>query len=195
MVAFIAFEDTFRRERSSVYNTAIQRRRKEQERKALRIARDKELGSHGTVVEEVECKEKAEGIEGLEKPEDREIEVAHEGELPSSASSVRSQILETTRAPTPVAVASADVAQTKAELQEIRLSLRDVNPVGPMVLVLRRLNNFAILSASGLIFAFSYCIAYTCSRILSDKYGYDSLKIGLVLLAYGVGKCIRAGGS
>lgn len=29
---------------------------------------------------------------------------------------------------------------------------------------------------------------YTCSRTLADKYGYDALKIGLVLLSYGMGK-------
>lgn len=187
VVAFFAFEDTFRRERSSVYSAAVRRRRKEQERRALKGARDKELASHGTVVEEAEGQEKAKDVDDAEKREERELEVAQESQLPSSSSSVRSQILETPRATTPVAAAPANAVQTKTELQEIRLSLRDVNPVGPMVLVLRRLNNLAILSASGLIFAFSYCIAYTCSRILSDKYGYDSLKIGLVLLAYGVG--------
>lgn len=73
-------------------------------------------------------------------------------------------------------------------VQDVRLSLRDVNALGPMLLVLRRGNNVAILTASGLIFGFSYCISYTCSRVLAAKYGYDALKIGLVLLAYGIGK-------
>ena len=40
----------------------------------------------------------------------------------------------------------------------------------------------------GLIFAFGYCLAYTCSRTLSLKYGYDALQIGVVLLAFGIGK-------
>lgn len=39
----------------------------------------------------------------------------------------------------------------------------------------------------GLIFAFSYSIAYTCSRTLSERYNYDALSIGLVLLSYGIG--------
>lgn len=39
----------------------------------------------------------------------------------------------------------------------------------------------------GLLFAFSYSILYTCSRTFSNVYHYDSLEIGLVLLAYGVG--------
>jgi len=39
----------------------------------------------------------------------------------------------------------------------------------------------------GLIFAFSYSISYTCSRTLSEHYNYDPLRIGLVLLSYGIG--------
>ncbi|CAL1713464.1 unnamed protein product [Somion occarium] len=76
------------------------------------------------------------------------------------------------------------------ELKEIRLSFRDVNPIGPVFLVLSRPNNVAILFASGLLFAFSYCLAYTCSRTLSIKYGYDALQIGLVLLAFGMGSML-----
>ena len=40
----------------------------------------------------------------------------------------------------------------------------------------------------GLIFAFSYSIAYTCAITLDKKYHYDALQIGLVLLAFGVGE-------
>lgn len=40
----------------------------------------------------------------------------------------------------------------------------------------------------GLIFGLSYCIAYTCSRTLANQYGYNALKIGLVLLSFGVGE-------
>lgn len=39
----------------------------------------------------------------------------------------------------------------------------------------------------GLFFAFSYSISYTCARTLSDQYGYDALKVGLVLLSFGIG--------
>ncbi|EIN12476.1 MFS general substrate transporter [Punctularia strigosozonata HHB-11173 SS5] len=72
-------------------------------------------------------------------------------------------------------------------LDEITLSLKDVNPIGPVFMVLRRLNNFTILFASGLIFSFSYSISYTCARTLGNKYDFDALKIGLTLLAYGIG--------
>ena len=43
------------------------------------------------------------------------------------------------------------------------------------------------MSPTGLLFAFTYSITYTCARTLSDHYGYKALSIGLVLLAYGIG--------
>ncbi|KAF9468747.1 major facilitator superfamily domain-containing protein [Collybia nuda] len=67
------------------------------------------------------------------------------------------------------------------------LSLKDVNPIKPLWLVLRRWNNVTILSASGLLFGFAFTIAYTCARTLSLHYHYNALKIGLVLLAFGLG--------
>ncbi|KAG2075910.1 MFS general substrate transporter [Suillus decipiens] len=72
-------------------------------------------------------------------------------------------------------------------VKDINLSLADVNPFPPLLKILTRLNNLAILFASGLIFAFSYSISYTCSRTLSEYYDYDALQIGLVLLSYGIG--------
>jgi len=80
-----------------------------------------------------------------------------------------------------------EVSVVAPPIKEIRLSLKDVNPLGPMVHVLRRLNNVTILVASGLLFAFNYSITYTASRTLANEYHYDALKIGLVLLAYGIG--------
>ncbi|KAJ6596538.1 MFS general substrate transporter [Mycena sp. CBHHK59/15] len=71
---------------------------------------------------------------------------------------------------------------------QIRLSWRDVNPIRPAWHIIRRKNNVAILCVSGVFFAFSYCIVYTCSRTLSaPHYGYNSVTIGLVLLAFGIG--------
>ncbi|KAF8895359.1 vacuolar DHA amino acid exporter [Infundibulicybe gibba] len=69
----------------------------------------------------------------------------------------------------------------------LRLSLTDINPFKPIGLVLRRKNNVIILLASGLQFAFGFFIAYTTARTLSSKYHYNALKIGLVLLANGLG--------
>ncbi|KAG2066210.1 MFS general substrate transporter, partial [Suillus decipiens] len=72
-------------------------------------------------------------------------------------------------------------------IKDIKLSMVDVNPFPPYLSVVSRKNNLVVLIASGLIFAFSFSVTYTCSRTLSMYYDYDALKTGLVLLAYGVG--------
>ena len=100
--------------------------------------------------------------------------------------------------------ASATVANPQAGI-EITLSLKDVNPFSPLVLVLKRRNNVVTLFSSGmqkslrvirpkptylrlgLLFAFSFNITYTSSRTLGNHYNYDPLKIGFVLLSYGIG--------
>ncbi|KAJ7756182.1 vacuolar DHA amino acid exporter [Mycena metata] len=78
-------------------------------------------------------------------------------------------------------------------LPVIKLSLRDVNPFKPLWLVLRRINNLVILFASGLMFAFTFVVVYTASRTLSFVYGYNALKVGLVLLSYGLGTLAGSG--
>lgn len=39
----------------------------------------------------------------------------------------------------------------------------------------------------GLYFAFGFVVVYSTSRTLGSAYGYSALKIGLVLLSYGLG--------
>ncbi|KAG0705320.1 vacuolar DHA amino acid exporter [Suillus ampliporus] len=85
--------------------------------------------------------------------------------------------------------ANAPAVASVSSMKDINLSLADVNPFPPLLKILTRSNNLAILFASGLIFAFSYSIPYTCSRTLSEYYDYDALQVGLVLLSYGTG-CI-----
>ncbi|KIJ17886.1 hypothetical protein PAXINDRAFT_130359 [Paxillus involutus ATCC 200175] len=72
-------------------------------------------------------------------------------------------------------------------LTDITLSFADINPFPPLWKIIQRKNNLAILLANGLVFAFSYCLSYTCTRTLTLHYGYDSLRIGLVLLSLGAG--------
>jgi MFS family permease len=95
-----------------------------------------------------------------------------------------------------------------SSVEDIKLSLADVNPFPPLFKILTRWNNLAVLSASGecssigavitcvanrsavwlgLILGFSYSIQYTCSITLSKHYNYDALWIGLVLLSFGIG--------
>lgn len=71
--------------------------------------------------------------------------------------------------------------------EPIVLSLMDVSPVRPLVLVMKRMNNVITLSVSGLLFAFCFLIPYTSARTLSAHYNYDALKIGLVTLCFGFG--------
>jgi hypothetical protein len=42
----------------------------------------------------------------------------------------------------------------------------------------------------GLLFAFNFNIVYTCSRTLASAYHYNALKVGLVILPYGIGMAI-----
>lgn len=72
-------------------------------------------------------------------------------------------------------------------INDVKLSMADVNPFPPYLSIVSRKNNLVILIASGLTFAFSFSITYTCARTLSMYYDYDALKTGLVLLAYGIG--------
>ena len=59
-----------------------------------------------------------------------------------------------------------------------KLSARDVDPIMPMLRVLRSFNNPVILTASGFIYGFSYSILYTTVRALASGYHYNSLQTG-----------------
>ncbi|KAF8517404.1 vacuolar DHA amino acid exporter [Hysterangium stoloniferum] len=73
-------------------------------------------------------------------------------------------------------------------LDEMKLSIKDIRPIQPLIAVLRRKNNLAILLASSALFGFSFCITYTVVRTLAvQPYHYDSFQVGLVLLSFGVG--------
>lgn len=80
----------------------------------------------------------------------------------------------------PVVTTGVDVAagtdQSSATL--LKLSARDVDPIMPMLRVLRSLNNPVILTASGFIYGFSYSILYTTVRALASGYHYNSLQTG-----------------
>ncbi|KAG7088737.1 hypothetical protein E1B28_012705 [Marasmius oreades] len=75
----------------------------------------------------------------------------------------------------------------KDVLPVVKISWKDMSPVKPLWRIFRRTNNFCILSASGLIFAFCFVVPYTTSRALGTYYHYSAIKIGLVLLSFGLG--------
>ncbi|KAG1879254.1 major facilitator superfamily domain-containing protein [Suillus subluteus] len=70
---------------------------------------------------------------------------------------------------------------------DIKLSIKDINPFPPYFQILSRKNNVLILIPNGLVFGFNYCLSYTCERTLANAYGYDALSVGMVLLCLGVG--------
>ncbi|KAJ3880099.1 MFS general substrate transporter [Lentinula edodes] len=80
-----------------------------------------------------------------------------------------------------------EVSSKPVVAPEVKLGLVDVNPFRPMAFILRRKYNLFMLTASGLYFSFAFVVVYTTSRTLGTYYLYDPMKIGLVLLAYGIG--------
>ena len=122
-LSFVFFRDTFRRERSLTYQTALKRALEQQAKKALKQAaaeKAADMDDARTAVVPVDEKS-SKGVESGRGSMDRDVEA------------------QTT-------IAASDVPQA---VKEIRLSLTDVNPVGPMIRVLYRPNNVVVLFASG----------------------------------------------
>ncbi|KAG9315514.1 vacuolar DHA amino acid exporter [Chiua virens] len=91
---------------------------------------------------------------------------------------------------TPIGDVEAQPTVPDLAIKEVKLSMADVNPFPPYLRILSRKNNLFILIPSGLLFAFSFSITYTCARTLSLYYDYDAMTTGLVLLAYGIGSML-----
>ncbi|KAH9845947.1 hypothetical protein C2E23DRAFT_891342, partial [Lenzites betulinus] len=170
-VLFVPFRDTYRRERSLVYQLALRRR------VAQRSAQASELSSQAEWVpgdaDAAGRKTDAENSPRHAVSEDRRETDTGNADIEKQEKQI-SQVRTSEAAP-----------QASAPLAQVELSLADVNPVKPVVHVLRRLNNIAMFLASALVFACTYSITYTCSRTLAAEYGYDALQTGLVLLAFG----------
>ncbi|KAI0770404.1 MFS general substrate transporter [Fomes fomentarius] len=169
-VLFIPFKDTFRRERSLTYQAALKRRRAIMSAKGSETSSLSQVTAVSRIVPQQNMSKKT-GPTDIGKDALEELALDRD--------------LEKQQRPM-----GADPSTELAPIDDIKLSLADVNPAKPIFSVLRRMNNLTILVASGLIFGFSYCIAYTCSRTLADIYGYNALKIGLVLLSFGVGSLV-----
>ncbi|EIW74247.1 MFS general substrate transporter [Coniophora puteana RWD-64-598 SS2] len=152
------FKDTFRKERSPIYQNILKRRVKERKETEAKKARSGD-------VTPATARPSEEHVPGVDEKAGRQVPTPKD--------------LEAHRATS--VVVSTEV------MKEVKPSLADVNPIPPYLRVLRRKNNLAILIPSGLLFAFSFSITYTCARTLADTYGYNALTTGLVLLAYGIG--------
>ncbi|KAG1869014.1 vacuolar DHA amino acid exporter [Suillus subalutaceus] len=87
----------------------------------------------------------------------------------------------------PVILEETPSAIHTIEPDDIKLSIKDINPFPPYFQILSRKNNVLILIPNGLVFGFNYCLSYTCERTLANAYGYNALSVGMVLLCLGVG--------
>ena len=135
------FRDTFRRERSLTYQAALQKLRERENRKSGAVAaHDMRQGSPVRP----------------ESPEDGTAEVK------SECSSVETKV-------------DVDLEAHVHKLghapirKEVKLSLRDVNPIRPMINVLRCPNNVVIIIASGILHVlrmFSTVAHLSCSVIV-----------------------------
>ncbi|KAK7447025.1 hypothetical protein VKT23_014238 [Stygiomarasmius scandens] len=161
LLSFVFFKDTFRQERSLTYQNVLNRRLKERK-----------------------------NLENTETSESQERDVK-----PSAATSTTPTLLEE-----PIGTSEKQGEHSSRDLEKgesaneignilptVKISLMDVNPLQPLKLVISKRYNFVMLVASGILFAFAFMIVYTTSRTLERHYGYNPLKIGLVLLSYGVG--------
>ncbi|KAH8077265.1 MFS general substrate transporter [Cristinia sonorae] len=181
LLSFVFFKDTFRQERSSAYQAALQLT---QERKARRASHFSTF-SQATVVEpEVVLdisREKAdfyaaEGV-GTPEPKSYSLEIHRTVQDDVEAEQTPATAMDTDPRP--------EIKGTTCK--KVKHTLHNMNPVRPIIAVLRRFNNLATSLASGLCFAFGYSLTYTSTRTLSMRYGYDPLHVGLILLAYGAG--------
>lgn len=78
---------------------------------------------------------------------------------------------------------------------KVRISFGDLNPLAVSGDVIKQPANFAILLYSGFLFASQYCITFTATRTLADApYSYSPIKVGLVLLAFGLGNVVGSVG-
>lgn len=140
MLAFVFFDDTFRRERSAVYVGTLRRRRQEREKKERKLRELQEQQKNSSRVTVIgDDKKPAGDLQTEEK-----LRPKHEPI--SSASSTKDTVFVHADSSEDTPTASPPV---EAELKGIRLSLRDVNPIRPMINAFRRPNNVAILTASG----------------------------------------------
>ncbi|KAG2344357.1 MFS general substrate transporter [Suillus weaverae] len=144
----ILFKDTYRRERSLTYRSALQR---------LHISRVPVQSSSKST------------ITGHESNKDQTSVKDTEKQLQLNVSDDNSVVTST------------------LGLNDVRLSMNDINPFPPYFQILSRKNNVLILIANGLVFGFTYCLSYTCARTLANTYDYNAFSVGLVLLCLGVG--------
>ncbi|WWC69996.1 uncharacterized protein I206_103940 [Kwoniella pini CBS 10737] len=205
MIAFIFFPDSWRRERSRIYQKAISNATKRAEIHSAKKALKKEK----------KFRKLAKGSENLEdipatpnetpRPSE-EITITNINNTSDNQGndSVRAIEIDVEKQPgflkqgeMKVKIGRNWYGKKKIINQEeeelVKLSFRDINPLPTMISVVRKPANSVLLTSSGILFAAQYTIVYTASITLGNApYNYNSLKIGLVLLAFGIGSILAS---
>lgn len=120
-VSFVFFRETFRRERSLTYQTVLKRMLKQEAKKK---ASEKQPALDQSVHGDADAERTA-------------PEIGQDTFGPNQANrDFEAQV-------------SIPAFEVSAAVKEVRLTLKDVNPFRPMFLVLKRVNNVLIMSASG----------------------------------------------
>lgn len=125
LLSFVLFKDTFRRERSLTYQAALLR---------MHDANQKMPERHSNIGNSPELSQKA--------------TVVDLQDLPIQKDDKSTQEVTATEADVEGRDGSGSSARPQV-YQDVNLSLRGVNPFTPLVMILRRRNNLAILAASG----------------------------------------------
>ena len=125
LASFVLFKDTFRRERSLTYQAALIRMQTTKRKKST--ADNTPVLSRTATLD-------------VSKYQDQKVDKSEQEVISSEKKDVESQTI------TRSAVAETTGPQN---IQDITLSLREVNPIAPLLFILRRKNNLTILSASG----------------------------------------------
>ena len=123
LIGVLTCKDTFRRERSIIYQLALRRMQAQQD--TARNSQTSTSMSHTTAVEKDE--------DGLPK-QPTCVELTRQEEMDAKPHANTKDVEAGVSAP---------------EVKHLRLSIRDLNPISPMWMVLRRMNNLAILLCSG----------------------------------------------
>jgi MFS family permease len=177
LVCFCFFPDTWRRERSRVYQ------------KAVAAALRRQLKAQA-VAEKREAKRERKRARGLSSS----ATTPGPTNPPTPGHMTPSESLYDPEAAQPRQ--PGWVARTRARLglkpsDELRPSFVDLNPLPSTISVFRGPTNAAVLLASGLLFAVQYTTTYTASVTFArPPYSYNPLIIGVVLVSFGVGNVV-----
>lgn len=180
-IAFLFFPDTWRRERSRVYQKAmadalkrqLKARAAEEKREAKRERkRAKGLASTATTPAATVPGTPS----GAMTPAEEEAYDAERAVPATTKQTILHRMVGRVR---------------RSPGDELHPSFVDLNPLPSMVSVFHSPTNAAVLVASGLLFAVQYTTTYTASVTFSRApYSYNPLIIGVVLLSFGMGNVV-----